>query len=129
MPGGTTETSLTAGETSTYAFEVVTDANKGCAVEVELTSAMDPTQFSSFAITVLSAPASGTWSAATLYTTSTGSTITPSIDGLTQGAAAYIHQGVSTTMYYEIEVTYSYIGSGTPITATFQFTPLPESSF
>jgi hypothetical protein len=128
MPGGTNEPTLSAGDTSTYAFEVVTDASKVCAVEVQLTSAMDASQFSNFDITVLSS--SGTaWSTATLYTSATGTTSTSSIDGLTQGAAAYIHQSFSLTMYYEIQVTYSYIGNTSPITATFQFTPLPENGF
>jgi hypothetical protein len=120
---------LAPSDTSTYAFEVVTDANKVCAIEVELTSAMDPSKFSSFDITVLSSPSGGAWTAANLYTGPTGSTTTPSIDGLTQGAAAYIHQGLSLTMYYEIQVTYSYDGDNTPLTATFQFTPLPLNSF
>ena len=99
---------MNTGDTSTYAFEVVTDANKECAVEVELTSAMDASKFSNFDITVLSSTAGGTWSAEPLYTAPTGTTTMPSIDGLTQGAAAYIHQDISTTKYYEIQVTYSY---------------------
>jgi hypothetical protein len=45
MPGGASATTLNTGDTSTYAFEVVTDANKVCAVEVELTTAMDPPNF------------------------------------------------------------------------------------
>jgi hypothetical protein len=128
MPGGSTETTLAPADTSTYAFEVATDANKVCAVEVELTSAMDPSKFSSFDITVLSS-SGGAWTVASLYTGPTGSTTTPYIDGLTQGAAAYIHQGLSLTMYYEIQVTYSYDGNSAPLTATFQFTPLPLNSF
>jgi hypothetical protein len=128
MPGGSSESTLNPGDTSTYAFEVVTDANKECAVEVELASAMDETVFSNFDITVLSSASGGTWTAEPLYTTPTGTTTTPSINGLTQGAAAYIHQDISTTKYYEIQVTYSYVGESTPITATFVFTPFPLST-
>jgi hypothetical protein len=132
MPGGASETTLNTGDTSTYAFKVVTDANKVCAVKVELTTAMDPSKFSNFDITVLSnSTAGGSWGAETLYTGSTGTSTTLSIDGLTQGAAAYIHQGISTTKYYEIQVTYSYdkVDDTTPITATFQFTPFPQNGF
>ncbi len=125
MPGGSSESTLSTGETSTYAFEVVTDANKECAVEVELTSAMDETIFSNFEITVLSSTGDGTWVAEPLYISPTSTTTTPSINGLTQGAVAYIHQGSLTTKYYEIQVTYSYDGDNTPITATFMFTPFP----
>ena len=131
MPGGASATTLNTGDTSTYAFEVVTDANKVCAVEVELTTAMDPTKFSNFDITVLSSTAGGSWGPETLYTAPTGSATMASINGLTQDAAAYIHQGLSTTKYYEIQVTYSYdlVDNTTPITATFQFTPLPQNGF
>jgi hypothetical protein len=131
MPGGASATTLNTGDTSTYAFEVVTDANKVCAVEVGLTTAMDPTKFSNFDITVLSSTADGSWGPETLYTAPTGSTTMASINGLTQGAAAYIHQGFSTTKYYEIQVTYSYdlVDNTSPITATFQFTPFPQNGF
>ncbi|MGD0645593.1 MAG: hypothetical protein ABSA75_11875 [Candidatus Bathyarchaeia archaeon] len=128
MPGGSSESTLNTGDTTTYAFKVVTDAHEVCAVKVELTSAMNPDQFSSFDITVLSSTG-GTWSAEPLYAASTGTTTKASINGLIQGDAAYIHQDVSLTQYYEIQVTYSYIGVNTPITATFQFTPLPLNGF
>jgi hypothetical protein len=131
MPGGSSETTLNTGDTSTYAFEVVTDANKVCAVEVGLTTAMNASKFSNFDITVLSSTTGGSWGAETLYNATTGSTTVASINGLNQGAVAYIHQGLSTTKYYEIQVTYSYdlVDATTPITATFQFTPLPLNSF
>jgi len=130
MPGGSTESTLTPGDSTSYAFKVATDPNQVCAVEVELTTAMDPSQFSSFTITVLSSQSGGTWNTEPLYAAATGTTTKASINGLMQGDAAYIHQAISTTEYYEIQVTYSYDGSNTtPITATFQFTPLPMNSF
>lgn len=125
MPGGSSTSTLSTGDSTTYAFKVVTDANKECAVEVELTSAMDETKFSNFDITVLSSTAQGDWSAEPLYTTPTGTTTATSINGLTQGAAAYIHQDISTTKYYEVQVTYSYDAENSPMTATFIFTPFP----
>jgi hypothetical protein len=130
MPGGFSEPTLNTGDTSTYAFKVVTDANKVCAVKVTITSQMDNTKFSNFNITVLSSTG-GAWGAETLYAASTGSTTKTSIDGLTQGDAAYIHQAVSTTEYYEIQVTYSYdlVSDNTQIPVTFQFTPLPQAGF
>ncbi len=59
------------------------------------------------------------------YASSTGGTTKASIDGLTPGDAAYVHQAVSTTKYYEIQVTYSYdkVDDKTQIPVTFQFTP------
>jgi hypothetical protein len=131
LPGGSSEPTLNTGETSTYAFEVVTDANKVCAVEVGLTTAMDPAKFSNFDITVLSNSTGGSWVAETLYTNPTGTSTTASINGLDQGAVGYIHQGLSTTKYYVIQVTYSYdlVDTTTPITATFQFTPFPQNGF
>ena len=131
MPGGSSATTLNTEDPGTYAFEVVTDANKVCAVEVGLTTAMDPVKFSNFDITVLSNSTGGSWVAETLYSAPTGSTTVASINGLNQGAVAYIHQGLSTTKYYVIQVTYSYdlVDTTTPITATFQFTPFPQTSF
>ena len=130
MPGGFTEPTLDTGDTSTYAFKVVTDANRVCAVKVTITSQMDNTKFSNFEITVLSSTG-GAWGAETLYAAPTGGTTKASIDGLTQGDAAYIHQPISTTKYYEIQVTYSYdlVSNNTQISVTFQFTPLPQAGF
>ena len=131
LPGGFSEPTLSPGDTSTYAFKVVTNANNGCAVEVELTSAMNASKFSQFDITVLSSMAGGTWSAEPLYTNPTGTATTASINGLIQGDTAYIHQGGSTTNYYAIQVTYSYnlVADNTQIPMTFEFTPLPQASF
>ena len=130
MPGGFSEPTLNTGDISTYAFKVTTDANKVCAVKVTITTQMDNTKFSNFNITILSSTG-GAWSAETLYSASTGGTTKTSIDGLTQGDAAYIHQAVSNTKYYEILVTYSYdlVSDNTEIPVTFQFTPLPQAGF
>ena len=126
IPGGFSEPTLNTGDTSTYSFKVVTDANKVCAVKVDLTSAIDESKFSNFIITVRSSTGES-WGAETLYTASTGETTKASINGLTLDDAAYIHQAVSTTKYYEIQVTYSYdkVSDNTQIPVTFRFTPLP----
>jgi len=130
MPGGFSETTLNTADTSTYAFMVVTDANKVCAIKVEITTPVDNTKFSNFEITVLSSTGAG-WSSEPLYAASTGATTKAFIDGLTPGDSAYIHQGLSTTKYYEIQVVYSYdlVGDNSQIPVTFQFTSLPQSGF
>lgn len=130
MPGGFSEPTLNTGDTSTYSFKVVTDANKVCAVKVDLTSEMNQSKFSNFIITVRSSTG-GSWGEETLYAASTGATTKASTDGLIPGDAAYIHQAVSTTKYYEIQVTYSYdkVSENTQIPVTFRFTPLPQDGF
>ena len=130
LPGGPSEPTLDTGDTGTYAFKVVTDADKVCAVKVELTSAMAGAKFSNFDITVRSSTG-GAWGAETLYAASTGGGTKASIDGLTPSDAAYIHQATSTTKYYEIKVTYSYdkVDDPTPIPVTLRFTPLPQDNF
>jgi len=115
-------------DTSTYAFRVVTDVNKACAVQIELTSAMDSGLFSNFNITVSCWEAGTGWSgAAQLYDSATGGSSISSIDGLTTNAG-YIRQAASDDVYYLVQVTYSYdiVDTTTPITATFQYTPLPQ---
>jgi hypothetical protein len=130
MPGGFSEPTLNPSDTSTYAFKVVTDANKVCAVEVKLSSAMDASKFSNFNITVLSS-SGGAWGTEPLYTAATGMTTKAYIDGLAQGDSAYIHQAVLTVKYYLIQVTYSYdlVNATSQIPVTFQFTPLPQDGF
>jgi len=130
LPGGSTEPTLNTGDANTYAAKVVTDANKVCAVKIELTSAMDPAKFSNFNIVVRSSTG-GAWADETLYAASTGATTKSFINGLTSGDAAYIHQAASTTKYYEVKVTYSYdkVDATAQVTATFQYTPLPQDSF
>ena len=126
LPGGFSEPVFDSGDTSTYAFRVVTDAEKTCAVKIELTSAMDSGKFSNFDITV-DYWTGAAWASATLYDSATGPTTITEIDGLSAGAAGYIQQAVSTTTYYLVKATYSYdlVDDTTQVTATFQYTPLP----
>lgn len=130
LPGSSIEPTLNTGDSSTYAFKVVTDANKVCAVKIELTSAVNSSKFSNFNITVRSSTG-GAWADETLYAASTGSTTKSYIDGLTGGNVGYVHQAVSTTKYYEVKVTYSYdkVDETAQVTVTFQYTPLPQDSF
>lgn len=128
LPGGSVapvDSSL-----NTYAFKVVTDATKVCAVKIELTSVMDSSKFTNFDITVDYSDG-GAWAPAPLYASETGSTTITAINGLSGSAAGYIHQGISTTAYYIVKVTYSYdkVADATSITATFQYTPLARASF
>ena len=129
LPGGDSEPTFDSGDTSTYAFRVVTDANKVCAVAIELTVAMDNTKFSNFDITV-NYWTGAAWSPVTLYDSNTGSSTITSIDGLTTNAG-YIHQTTSADLYYMVEVTYSYdlVDDTTQVIATFQYTPLAQDSF
>lgn len=122
LPG---DTARPADGSSTYAFRVTTDAAKTCAVQIQLETAMDSSFFTNFDITVSYWSASG-WTAATLYDSPTGGTTITEIDGLTTNAG-YIQQAASTVRSYMIEVTYSYdlVDDTNPITATFQYTPLP----
>ena len=126
LPGGNSA----PVDNSAYAFRVVTDADKVCAVQIELTSAMDSALFSNFDITVSYWVAGTGWVSATLYDSATGGSPISSIDGLTTNAG-YIQQAASTGRYYLVEVTYSYdlLDETTQITTTYQYTPLPQDSF
>ncbi|HMK95467.1 MAG TPA: hypothetical protein VK536_08740 [Candidatus Limnocylindrales bacterium] len=130
MPGGFTEPTLNQSDTSTYAFRVVTDQYKVCAIKVQLSTAMSSSEFSNFNITVLSSTG-GSWAQEPLFTAANGSTNKAFINGTVQGDAAYIHQDLSTTKYYLIQVTYSYdlVNATAQIPVTFEFTPLPANSF
>jgi hypothetical protein len=130
VPDQFTLPTLDTGDTGTYSFKVVTDANKVCAVKVELVTAMDPLKFSRFDITV-SSSTGGAWGTETLYAGSTGGTTKAAVDGLIQGDAAYVHQANSDTKYYEIKVTYSYdkIDNNTQIPVVLELTPLPQNDF
>lgn len=130
LPGGFTEPTLDTGDSSTYAFKVVTDANKVCAIKIQLTSAVDGSKFSNFNITVRSSTG-GAWSDETLYAGNTGATTKSYVNGLTGGDSGYIHQAASTTNYYEVKVTYSYdnVDETAQVTVTFQYTPLPQDNF
>jgi hypothetical protein len=130
VPDQFTLPTLDTGDTGTYSFKVVTDANKVCAVKVELVTAMDPATFSRFDITV-SSSTGGAWGAETLYAASTGGTSKTAVDGLIQGDATYIHQTNSATKYYEVKVTYSYdlVDDTTQIPVVLELTPLPQNNF
>lgn len=127
VPGATTEPTFNANDATTYAFNVTTDANKACSVEIGLTEAVSSSDFSSFQITVLYWTGSA-WSPATLYTSATGSITMSYIDGTTS-TPGYIQQAVSTSMYYLVAITYSYnlVDSTTPISVNLQYTPLPQT--
>jgi hypothetical protein len=130
LPGGATESTFNASNPNTYAFKVVTDANQVCAVKIELTSAVNASKFSNFNIT-LEYWNSTAWVSGTLYNAATGSTAKSYMDGLAAGDSGYVHQGISTTQCYLIKVTYSYdkVDETTQVATTFQYTPLPQSSF
>lgn len=126
LPGGFSQPIFDPGDANTYAFRVITDADKNCAVKIELTSAIDSSKFSNFDI-IVDYWTGAAWAPATLYDSATGPTTITEIDGLIPGAVGYIQQGVSTTTYYLVKVNYSYdlVDDTTQITATFQYTPLP----
>lgn len=129
-PAGSSEPTFNASDTETYAFKAVTDADKVCAVRIELTSAVNSSKFSKFQITVKNWNGSA-WDAETLYDAATGSSTKSYIDGLTSGDFGYIHQGTLETTYYLLKVVYSYdlTDETTQITATFEYTPLPQDAF
>jgi hypothetical protein len=119
-------------DTNTFAFKVVTDSARVCAVNITLTSAVNSSKFSKFEITVLfwNSTASA-WQDETLYAAATGSTTKSYINGLTAGDHGYIHHVASLIRYYLIKVTYSYdmVDETDSVTVTFQYTPLPQESF
>jgi hypothetical protein len=121
LPGGSI-----LPDSSSYAFSLDT-TNRGCAVQIELTSAMDSARFSRFDITVMYWDGSG-WTSAQLYDSATGGSTITSIDGTTTNAGFIRQASGTSTTYYLVQVTYSYdqvalLGS---VTATFQYTPLPS---
>ena len=121
LPGGDTIPATGA----TYAFSLDT-TNRGCAVQIELTSAMNSAVFSNFDITVMYWDGSA-WASAQLYNSATGGSTISSIDGTTTNAG-FIRQALGTgTTYYLVQVTYSYnlVDTTSAVTATFQYTPLP----
>lgn len=129
-PVGSQEPTFNASDSSTYAFKVVTDANRVCAVKIELVSAVNSSKFSNFEITAKYWDGSA-WADENLYDAATGSTSKSYIDGLNATDSGYIHHPVSTTRHYLITVTYSYdlVAETTQVTVTFQYTPLPQDSF
>jgi hypothetical protein len=131
LPGDTTLPTLNTADSSTYAYKVVTDSNKVCALKIQLTSVIDKTKFSNFNITVLCwDDTNGKWGSEKIYAAATGSTVKSSIDG-TSGDLGYIHQATSTKAYYLLQVTYSYdkVDTTTTIDTAVQYTPLPQTAF
>lgn len=130
IPAGSQEPTFNAGNSSTYAFLVVTDATRVCAVEVELTSPVNSSKFSNFQITARYWNGTA-WINDTLYDAATGSTAKSYIDGLNATDNGYVHTPTSTTRYYLITVEYSYdlVAETTQVATTFQYTPLPQDSF
>ena len=124
LPGGDTQPE----DNSVFAFRVTTNAGKDCAVQIELTSVVDSDLFSKFEIRVSQwVPATSSWASATLRDAATGGSIKTYINGLVSGDIGYIQQTGTYDIYYLVEVTYSYDLDDVldPITATFQYTPLP----
>jgi hypothetical protein len=111
---------------ATHAFSLDT-TNRGCAVQIELLSAMSSGLFSNFDITVMYYDSGSGWTSAQLYDSATGGSTITSIDGRTTNAG-FIRQAAGTgATSYLIRVTYSYdiVGTTTAVTADFQYTPLP----
>lgn len=122
LPGGATLPAT--GATNAFSLDTTT---RGCAVQIELTSAMSSGLFSNFDITVMSYDSVLGWTSVQLYDSATGGSTITSINGLTTNAG-FIRQALGTgATSYLIRVTYSYdiVGTTTPVTATFQYTPLP----
>jgi hypothetical protein len=131
LPGEAASPLLNTGDSFTYAFKVVTDSNRVCAVKIELTSTVDKAKFSNFNITVMRWDDVGAkWVSEPIYAAQTGNATKTSIDG-TSSDAGYIHQALSTKEYYILKVTYSYnlVDTTTPVDTYVQYTPLPQTSF
>lgn len=134
VPSGAAPSDLEEFNATTYAFSVQTDANKVCAVKIELETPLSNLDFSNFDITVLAWTAGdpASWTPATLYNAPTGTTTVTDLDGLATGASVYVHQAANTPItYYLVQVTYSYnlVDTTTPYTVDFTYTPLPQNSF
>jgi hypothetical protein len=139
LPGtnatGIAQPTFSVTNTSSYAFEVVTDNQKVCALEINLATPMLSSLFSQYDIAVYCNATATTWNSTpvTLYDgTTTASAEIPTFSGLDSGTAtAYIHQDLSNTDYYRIVVTYSYniVDTTTAPPTVFVYTPLPQTSF
>jgi hypothetical protein len=124
LPGG--DTLPATGATNAFSLDTT---NRGCAVKIELTSAMDSGLFSNFDITVMYYdPSTPGWVSAQLYDSASGGSTIASIDGLTTNAGFIRQASDAGATSYLIRVTYSYdkVDDTTGLTATFQYTPLPE---
>jgi len=116
------------GGSDTFAFKVVTDASRACAVNITLESPVDSSKFTKFEIRVMYwDTATVKWVDATIHDSPSGGGTKTYIDGLT-GDFGYIQHPVSTSLYYLMKVTYSYniTDSTTAMNVTFTYTPLPQ---
>lgn len=119
------------GGSDTFAFKVVTDAGRACAVNITLTTpSADLANFSKFEIRVLywnTTISPADWVEATIWDAPSGGNTKAFINGLT-GDFGYIQQAASTSLYYLIKVTYSYDKADytTAFNVTFSYTPLPQ---
>ena len=109
---------------ASFAFYVETDASKGCAVNITLTSPVDSNKFSKFEIRALSWV--GSWSAVTLYDQPSGGS-SKFINGSTNDFG-YVQQLAGQQTFYLLEMTYSYdkVDTTTAFNVTFSYTPLPQ---
>ena len=116
----------TTADSTTFAFYLVTDASKGCSVNITLTSPVNSSEFSNFEIRALSW-AGVSWNSATLYDQPSGGGTKSFIDGLTNDFG-YVQQAAGQSTYYLLNMTYSYdlVDTTTAITVTFSYTPLPQ---
>jgi len=133
MPGGAVAPWPVDGDLASYAFKVVTDGNKVCAIAVRAASAVSA-KFVKFDIRVKYWNiATDTWDYDQLYESATGLATKSWINGLDATDVGYIHQALSSTVYYLVEVTYTYdisnLAQFTQETATFEFTPYAASGF
>ena len=134
MPGGNAEPTLPKDtDLTTYAFKVVTDENRVCAVAIKIQSAAS--KFSKFDIRVKYwvDGTSGSWQYADLFESAEGTVPKAWINGGDAIDIGYIHQGPLLTRYYILEVTYTYDISDeadfAQETAVFEFTPYAASGF
>lgn len=123
------------GSSSTWAFKVVTDTNRGMAVRIELEDYTKTVNFTKFEITVLWRNTTTSWQEAQLYggqTASAGQKTPNLINGTLNGDFGYIHQlraaSGTLTRCYLIKVTYTYPSSATGPTVKFVYTPTPEDT-
>lgn len=116
----------TTADPTSFAFYLVTDASKDCAVNITLSSAVNSSKFSKFEIRAMSW-AGVSWSAVTLYDQPSGGGTKSFINGLTNDFG-YIQQAAGLSTYYLLNMTYSYdlVDTTTAITVTFSYTPLPQ---
>jgi hypothetical protein len=134
MPGGVVApSSPLETDPNSYAFEVVTDGNKVCAVAINIAEAVS-SKFVKFDVRVKYWDSvASAWLYAELFESATGSASKAWINGLDVLDVGYIHQELSLTRFYLVEVTYTYdINDESDFlqeTAMFEFTPYAASGF